>query len=109
MAELSQTIVLTKRSRLIISATVLITAQVGIDDITTVGTQGLFILVVNDDQIESITASAGVGLTNTATICNFTIDKDPGTYRLEFKVANGGGSPKTRAVARYSSVMVIPL
>ncbi len=110
MAELNHTILLTKRSRLIISATVLITAEVEFGVIATQGTQANFILVINGVQIEAVKASAGVGVSNTATICNFMIDKDPGTYTLEFIVANsqGSGSPKTQAVARYSSVMVIP-
>jgi hypothetical protein len=103
MIELSHIIVLTKRSRLIISATVNIE-----------GHDAFFMLFIKDNSYHYLTkirAAAGTG-GNTATICNFIIDKDPGTYTVEFRVkaaANTLSGLGTQATANYSSVMVIPL
>jgi hypothetical protein len=113
MYELTHVIVLTKRSRLIISATVTISAKVPYGEIATQGTDALLMLFVKDSSYHyytQIQASAGPGASNTAIICNFMIDEDPGTYTVEFRVATDALSGlKTRATANYSSVMVIPL
>jgi len=112
MVELTHIIVLTKRSRLVISATVTITARYRSGVSATQGTAAALMLFIRDQNehfATQVEASAGGDATTTATICNFMIDEAPGTYVLEFRVATNAltGLPTT-AVANYSSVMVIP-
>jgi len=46
---------------------------------------------------------------NTVTLSNFMIDLSPGSHSIMFQVKHVAGTSKLSAVARHSSVMVIPL
>lgn len=82
------------------------------------GASGILQLKINNGYITGAYGSATANTSTMATICNYFIDLDPGTYLLEFSVYNRTennvfGSPqgnsRLEAIPKQSSVIVIPL
>ncbi len=121
LIELTHIIVLTKKSRLVISATADISSPC--DNLVVANTcpdreaefsVTTFEPISNGTHQFSITTPVVGTSTSTAVINNFMIDLIPGTYTVEFKITNkphsiGPIKSKVRAKARQSSIMVIPL
>ncbi len=120
LSELNQNIVLSKKSRLVISATALISPPPCLPPEFCVGSTATLKLKINNDYVTDVEASAVAHAASTATICNYMIDLNPGTYLLEFWVfnkldpratfiASAIGTSKTMASAKQSSITIIPL
>lgn len=109
VTDLNHTIVLTKPSQLVISGSVEIDAEVDFGVIAMDGTNAILGLEINGVFVAEVQGSAPAGGNNTLTICNFVIDKPPGTYNIRFTVTNWvGHSFRTHAVSKQSTVIVIP-
>jgi hypothetical protein len=114
--ELNQSVILTKKSRLVISAIITFgPAPCGFD---CKGVQGVFELFV--DPIYSpgaLNATAYIGANfsgppqaeASAVISNFMVELNPGTHTVEFKLINNSGFEIQSRHMRQSSIIVIPL
>ncbi len=108
--DITQTIVLNKKSRLIISAAVSIVGDFSLLGPLTDG-RGVFFIQVNLIRAQASISNFAVGYNTSITgvISNYMIDLDPGTYNIEFIVSHELTTTKFFAVGNYSSIMVIPL
>jgi hypothetical protein len=114
--ELNHSVILTKKSRLVISAIITFgPAPCGFD---CKGVQGVFELFV--DPIYSpgaLNATAYIGANfsgppqaeASAVISNFMVELNPGTHTVEFKLMNNSGFEIQSRRMRQSSIIVIPL
>ncbi len=114
--ELNHSVILTKKSRLVISAIITFgSAPCGFD---CKGVQGVFELFV--DPIYSpgaLNATAYIGANfcgppqaeASAVISNFMVELNPGTHTVEFKLINNSGFEIQSRHMRQSSIIVIPL
>jgi hypothetical protein len=106
---LSQTVVLTKQSRLVISAAVNVNGKICIGGCSD-GEGRLFLKINNNytvllDTFFSIQNGRSISLS----ICNYMIDFPPGTYTIDFWIGHSNGTSGFTPAANYSSIMVIPL
>jgi len=116
LSDISHSIVLNKRSRLVISAVV---ALYGPDCSSGSGVceagQGLLSFNVSDPPHgffaeKGFTAFAiGKKEFSTSVITDFMIDLDPGTYSIDFFMQHRANSNNFFASPQYSSILVIPL
>jgi hypothetical protein len=107
---LSHSIVLTKRSRLVISATIDVTGPQCSLGTCTDG-KGYFYVEINGAFQYPTRITTLVPHDNSLqfSVVNFMIDKDPGTYNIEFKL---GHQPSWNLIFPgdgYSSIMILPL
>jgi len=104
-SNLSHTITLVKKSRLVISAMIDVQGQYctfGCSD-----SQGLFYISINGKIEFRIFAAAANSSQEPVTISNFMIDLPPGTHRIEFALLHSSNTTTIRAIERHSSIMVI--
>lgn len=106
---LSHSIVLNKKSRLVISATIFIggpTCPLGCNDGT-----GKFWVNINNTRDDNTVMDLDVQHDHFSyyNIINHTIDLNPGTYKIEFIVHHISGTGAIYAHGKTSSIMVIPL
>ncbi len=110
MIDLYQQIIIAKRSRLIINAT--ITINDNSSSLIIIGQYKIrFELFVNGISKTFVATLVESGASNTASICSFMIDEEPGTYNVEFRGVKVAGINTTQlfATANQSSVMIIPI
>jgi len=114
MTELTHTVTLAKRSRLVVSGMIDVFGQ-GCFKPDCRASTGFFRISIyheNENEAEkriSIWVTAALNTPGSATISNYMDDLDPGTYRVEFDF---GHLPRTTPISVkgiHSSVMVIPL
>src|ERR1035437_8026092 len=88
LSELSHTIILDKKSRLVISATIGFSGPFCI--LGCVDAEGDFVIRINNNGINSTRTIFRVGNNKlgSANISNYMIDLDPGTYNVEFIVSD---------------------
>jgi hypothetical protein len=106
---LSHSIVLDKKSRLVINVTVFIYGPycpLGCNP----GLGEFFVQINNKIEDGSRSNfSAERGTRKSSNLSNYMIDLNPGTYKLEFIVKHTSGTTYFEAYSRFSSVMVLPL
>jgi hypothetical protein len=105
LPELTHTIALTKKSRLIISGMVTVFGQNCV--VGCPGSQGSFTVSINGNLKFDLPVGVSANQWQTFTISNFMIDLEPGNYTVVFGLENNlnrdlGGR------AKQSSIMVIP-
>jgi hypothetical protein len=105
LPELTHTIALTKKSRLIISGMVTVFGQNC--TVSCPGSQGSFTVSINGNLKFDLPVGVSANQWQTFTISNFMIDLEPGNYTVVFGLENSltrdlGGR------AKQSSIMVIP-
>lgn len=111
---LSHSIVLTKKSRLVISASVCNQSEVCLLGGCDPGA-GSFFININNKQIQNSQMNFVVqrGFFDifqiTSMISNYVIELDPGTYNVEFVVEHKPGISEIIPYAKYSSIIVIPI
>jgi hypothetical protein len=108
--DIKQSVVLGKRSRLIISATITV---IGPDCLYgCINGNGDFFMKINN-VIDSPSYIFDFTVENyrkqMQIISNYMIDLDPGTYNIDFFTLHNAGSSPFTAYANYSSIIVIPL
>lgn len=103
---LDHQVVLTKRSRLIISA--LITVSGVNCQLACPGSQGNLTLDVNGTRKFRMTVSVHPSQHISFTLSNYIIDLDPGNYNIVFGLENTT-TQFLRGYSRYSTIMVTPL
>lgn len=105
---ISHSIVLNKRSRLVISAQIGITGpmcSLGCD----AGKGSIFFKVNNNAATAESVFTVANHSEAEATIINYMIDLDPGTYSIDFFIRHNTHSNSFYGYPKYSSVMVTPL
>lgn len=107
LTEISHTVNLAKKSRLVISGMLL----TGGDICLTCNTNSIGWLFVNIDGNSQLQLSIDVTAKtiNSFLVSNFMIDLNPGTHTIAFKVTHAATTSKLSVAARHSSIMVIPL
>ena len=105
LIELHQPIILDKKSRLIISGMIDLWGENCNGCTKTSG--GTFQVVINNVTRFSLYVGVAPRMVIGATISNYMIDLDPGTYNVEFKVENPASALTVRA--KHSSIMMLPL
>jgi hypothetical protein len=104
LIELTVPVNLSKKSRLVISAMIDLWGENCNGCTKTSG--GIFQVIINGGTYFSLYISAVPRTPTSATISNFMIDLNPGTYSVEFKVNNPESA--LTVSAKHSSVIVIP-
>lgn len=108
IAALSHSIVLTKNSRLVISAGASASGPfcpVGCTD----GEGSLTLRINGTDYYQAFASFIAGWNVVTGTICNYMVDLGPGTHNIEFLARHKSGKSEITILGEYSSVMVIPL
>jgi hypothetical protein len=105
--ELTHTVILTKKSRLVISGMIDVFGPICVAGCA--GSEGDFNVNINGSFKLGIKASAGMNSSSSATISNFMIDLNPGTYKVDFQIWHLILSSPIKVKAQHSSIMVIPL
>lgn len=105
---LSQTIVLTKPSRLIISLAVNVHGIVNCNFCN--NGEGWIDVLINNSHtaFRSVYFNVQHDKVVSVSICNYMVDYPSGTYTIDFLVNHGNGSSSVTAMPNYSSIMVIP-
>jgi len=107
ITELAHTIILNKKSRLVISGTIDLR---GVNCVAFCNaSEGLFTIKINGSIALSLQASVGMNSQTFSTISNFMIDLNPGTHEIEFSVVHTSPTSDLQILPQLSSVMVIPL
>lgn len=105
LIELALPVTINKKSRLVISCMIDLWGENCNGCTKTSG--GILQVVINGSSNFSLYISAVPRTPTSATISNFMIDLNPGTYNVEFKVNNP--SSALTVSAKHSSIIVIPL
>ena len=102
----SHSIVLIKKSRLVISVQVLLYSGfcIGCD-----AGRGFLTIQINNKQRQSFGFGVSTNGVLGPNISNFMVDLDPGTYNVEFIVSHLQNSPAFKLQGGFSSIMVLPL
>jgi hypothetical protein len=108
--DIKQSVVLEKRSRLIISATIRVFGPYCVYGCID-GRGDLFMKINNVNDLPSYIFDFTVQKNSKQwqIISNYMIDLDPGTYNIDFFTKHNAGSSPFVAGADYSSIIVIPL
>ena len=110
ISELTHTVDLTKRSRLVISGMIDV---YGSGCLTCGASEGFLLVDINGNTngISGMTVNfaAATNSISTATISNYMVDLNAGTYIVKFIVYRNVHSPVVVAKGLHSSIMVIPL
>ena len=105
--ELTHSIVLDKRSRLII------TGMTGVEGpicpLGCGGSEGVFRVVINGAVSFGLNFAVADNSLTSETISNYMVDLVPGTYTVEFGIYHISTKSPMRAFGKQSSIMVIPL
>jgi hypothetical protein len=109
LSALSHSIVLDKKSRLVIS--VAISVSGAFCPLGCTNGDGWFVIKVNNlpEDKSTTSFSVGHGTINTQNISNYMIDLNPGTYNIEFVVRHSYKTTQIYPYGKYSSIMVLPL
>jgi len=107
ITELSHSIILTKKSRLVISG--IINVHASVCELHCGPSIGFFNVKIDGIPGVAITVSAAMNSDSSATVSNFMIDLDPGTHEIEFSIIHSPPSSAIVVQGRMSSIMVIPL
>jgi hypothetical protein len=109
VTELSHTIVLDKKSRLIVSAQLGTNGPYGLLGVTS-AEGSLFFRINNKPEKYAYMAFVVEQLRHPyPSLSNYMIDLDPGTYNIEFIVQHAGLTSDFNCYGTYSSIMVLPL
>jgi len=107
ITELSHSVVLTKKSRLVISGSIDVHTMTC--ELWCTASEGLFVIKINGNPVMSLRASAEMNTKRSLTISNFMIDLNPGTHEIEFCIIHSPATSTIKVQAEQSSIMVIPL
>jgi hypothetical protein len=107
LTELTHTVILTKKSRLVISGMI----DNSGDNCFTCNTssQGLLNVIVDGTAKLFLNIDVSAKSMNSATVSNFMIDLNAGTHTVRFEVKHSAPTSKLSVTARHSSIIVIPL
>jgi hypothetical protein len=109
VTELSHTIVLDKRSRLIVSAQLGTNGPYGLFGVTS-AEGSLFFRINKGPEKYAYMAFVVEQLRHPyPSLSNYMIDLEPGTYNIEFIVQHAGLTSDFNCYGTYSSIMVLPL